>query len=271
MDDVVSTRAVFERAEAAARALVAIAMPDADDDHPNAIEEMQETCTELLTALGVLGQRIDDTAPIPSCSTIVGQNTYWRNAEGDLVALENVRPSDQLQDEVVRKIFGYVLPLSERVSRFRAHTQKDIADFVDLVLQQHGTKRGGTVGNVTLTSFDDMFKVELRIAKLIAFDSDLVAVKTLTDECLAEWSEDGNANIRTIVRAAFHVDKDGRLNQQALLGLLRHDIQDDRWQRAMAALRDAIKIRATREHLYFFRRPAPGADYEPITVNLAKA
>lgn len=39
----------------------------------------------------------------------------------------------------------------------------------------------------------------------------------------------------------------------------------------MAALRDAIKIRATKEHLYFFMRPAPGDEYEAVTVNLAKA
>lgn len=224
MSEYVSTRVVFERVEQAASELILFA---SNGNAPDMVG-ISQAGKYLNDTLRALSERLDDGFPVPTCATVVGPHTYWRNAEGDLVAVENVRPADQLQDEVVRKLFGYVIPLSERISRFRAHTRKDIGDFVDLVLQQHGTKRGGRIGNVTLTSFDDMFKVALRIAKLTHFDSDLLAVKALTDECLAEWSEDGNANLRTIVRGAFHVDKDGKLNQHALLGLPKHDIADDR-------------------------------------------
>lgn len=233
--------------------------------------ELEEARLRMGESIDALADRISYQVAVPGCESVVGDHTYWRNAEGDLVALENVRPKDQLQDQVVRRIFGFVLPLSDQIARFREHTQADINGFVDLILQEYGTKRGGTVGNVSLTSFDDMYRVELRIAKLTQFDSDLLAAKQLSDECLAEWSEDSNANLRTIVRAAFQVDKLGRVNQQALLALLRHDIDDERWRRAMAALRDAIKVRVTKEHLYFFRRPAPGQEFVAVTVNLAKA
>lgn len=235
------------------------------------LEFINSIADQLSSELDILAERLNYQVAVPPPAEVVGPNTYWRNAEGHLIPVESVRPKDKLQDEVVRKIFSFVLPLSEQISRFRQHTQRDIGDFVDLILQQYDTKRGGKLGNVSLTSFDDKYRVELRIARLIQFDSDLLAAKQLSDQCLAEWSEESNAHLRTIVRSAFNVDKDGKVNQQALLALLRHEIDDPRWQAAMQALRDAIKVRVTKEHLYFFMRPAPGEEFVAVTVNLAKA
>lgn len=208
---------------------------------------------------------------LPTCEVLVAGNRYWRNAEGALVPIESVRPADQLEDETVRKIIGYAAPLSDQIKRFWQHTHADISGFIDLVLQNYQTTRGGKKGNITLTSFDDMLKVELRVAKLIEFTSDLVAAKTLTDECLAGWSEDSGSEIRTIVRSAFNVDKDGKVNQQALLSLLRHDFDDPRWKLAMDAIRNAIRVRATKEYFRFWQRPAPGQDWKAITIDLAQA
>jgi hypothetical protein len=208
---------------------------------------------------------------IGDCRVEVGGHVYWRNPEGALVPAEAVRPADQLEDETVRKIIGFAKPLSAEISRFWRHTREDIAGFVDLVLQQYAASRGGKKGNITLTSFDDMFKVELQVSRLIEFGADLQAAKVLTDECLAGWSEGSGAEIRTIVRTAFNVDKDGRVNQQALLGLLRHDFSDERWQRAMEAIRNAIKVKATKEYLRFWERPDPGAAWVAIPIDLARA
>jgi hypothetical protein len=223
------------------------------------------------TAVKVLKAFALQASAMPSCEMLVGGNRYWRNAEGALVPVESIRPADMLEDETVRKIIGFAVPLSDQISRFWQHTSADISGFVDLVLQNYGATRGGKKGNITLSSFDDMLKVELRVAKLIEFKSDLQAAKILTDECLASWSEDSGAEIRTIVRSAFNVDKDGKVNQQALLGLLRHDFDDPRWKRAMDAIRDAIRVRTSKEYFRFFQRPAPAAEWKSITIDLAQA
>lgn len=223
------------------------------------------------SAFSVLAQFDQASTALPGCEFVVGANRYWKNAEGALVPVESIRPADLLEDEVVRKIIGFAAPLSNQIARFWQHTHADISGFIDLVLQQYKTSRGGKKGNITLSSFDDMFKVELRVAKLIEFKSDLIAAKALTDECLANWSEASGAEIRTIVRSAFNVDKDGKVNQQALLSLLRHDFDDPRWKLAMDAIRDAIRVRATKEYLRFWQRPAPGRDFEAITIDLAQA
>lgn len=228
----------------------------------------------LRAAAHVLVQSGQVLAPfrvIPPEAVVLDSKTYWRNAEGSLVPFEAIRPADQLEDEVVRKIIGYAEPLSEQISRFWQHTRTDIASFVDLMLQQYQAQRGGKKGNITLTSFNGLMKVELRVARLIEFGTDLQAAKALTDECLAGWSADSGAEIRTIVMAAWRVDEDGRVNQQALLSLLRHDFEDERWKLAMDAIRNAIRVRATKEYFRFFRRAEAGAAWEPITIALASA
>lgn len=209
--------------------------------------------------------------PEQPSTVVVAGNTYWRNAEGALVPVEAIRPADLLEDETVRKIIGFAKPLSAEITRFWQHTRKDIGDFVDLMLQHYKTTRGGKKGNITLVSFDGMLKVELRVTKQIEFGADLQAAKVLTDECLAGWSQGSGAEIRTIVHTAFNVDKDGKVNQQALLGLLRHDFNDERWKSAMEAIRNAIRVRATKEYLRFFERSSVDGDWQSITIDLAQA
>lgn len=142
---------------------------------------------DVLQAIDATTDLRNVSRPVPPDAVELHGKTYWRNAEQALVPVEAVRPADQLEDEVVRKIIGYADPLSEQISRFWKHTREDVAAFVDLVLQQYATTRGGKKGNITLTSFNGMLKVELRVARLIEFGADLQAAKQLTDECLAGW------------------------------------------------------------------------------------
>ncbi|MFN3513429.1 MAG: DUF3164 family protein [Phenylobacterium sp.] len=206
----------------------------------------------------------------PGTFEIEGQ-TYMRNHKGALVPVESIRPADKLMDETVRKILGYAKPLADQIARFKRHTLQDVAAFQDILSQEYGTTRGGPKGNVTLTTFDGLMKVQVQVADRVVFGPELQEAKKLVDACLNEWATDANAALRTIVQSAFSVDQEGKVSPSELFTLLRHDIQDERWQTAMRAIRDSIRIEGSKEYVRFYRRARPTDPWEAVSIDVAAA
>ncbi|MBD3838136.1 DUF3164 family protein, partial [Brevundimonas sp.] len=95
--------------------------------------------------------------------------------------------------------------------------------------------------------------------------------KKLVDECLVEWSTDSRPELQAIVQRAFNTDKEGLVNRAELFGLLRLEIADDRWQRAMKAIKESIRVEGTKEYVRFYRRPHARAAWSPVTIDVASA
>jgi hypothetical protein len=196
---------------------------------------------------------------------------YLRDAKGSLVPLTAVKPVDLLMDETVRAIIGRATIASELVRTFKRETFASIAALQELIAQHHGATLGGKKGNITLTSFDGCMKVQLQVADLVEFGPELQSAKFLIDECLAEWAADSGVELRALVNRVFQVDKEGQINRAELFMLMRVEIADDRWVRAMNAIRESIRVIGSREYVRFYSRPTPEAAWQAITVDLASA
>jgi hypothetical protein len=191
---------------------------------------------------------------------------YMADHKGNLVALANVKAQHKLEDELVNRLYKEAKHLNEELSEFKALAFDEVEDFLALLSQQYETKRGGKKGNVTLTSFDGTKSVELSVNEYLQFGPELEAAKDLIDECLREWSTDANPHLRTIVEAAFKVDKKGEISTTAVLGLRRHDIDDPKWQRAMQAISDAVRPNGSKRYIRIYERD--GQDNGPSMVSL---
>ena len=196
---------------------------------------------------------------------------YMKDAGGRLVPVAVVKPEDQLQDQTVRGLIGHAEELSARIARFRGHTFDDIATALDLMAEKYNAKRGGTKGNVTLTSYDGLLKVTVQVQDQLTFGPELQIAKNLVDQCIGSWAEGANEKIRALVEHAFQVDKEGRINRAALFQLRRLNIDDADWAAAMEALGDAIRVIGSKEYVRFYRRADARARWEPITIDLAAA
>jgi hypothetical protein len=202
----------------------------------------------------------------------VNGNAYMRDGQGHLVPMQLVPVVRQVEDQAVRKIFRYADELSGQIARFKGHTADDLGAFDALLTEKYGGKpRGGKKGNRTYMTYDGLMKVTVQIADNITFGPELHTAKDLIDECIEDWSKDANAPIRMLVENAFNTDKEGKINRQAILKLRTVAIEDDRWQRAMLAIGDSIRIVGTRAYYRFYQRPNLESSWEPITVDLAAA
>jgi len=201
----------------------------------------------------------------------VGGRNYMQDAKGKLVPVELVKAADKLQDETVRTILGYAEELSAQIGRFKQHTFDDLSAFEAVLAQEYGATRGGTKGNKTFMTFDGLMKVTVQVADFIDFGPELQQAKALVDECLNEWSADSRPEIRAIITRAFNTDREGKINRAEIFMLLRLDIDDDRWLRAMQAIRDAMRIVGSKTYVRCHRRPSIEAAWEAVTIHLAKA
>ncbi|MCY1667887.1 DUF3164 family protein [Rhizobium sp. SL86] len=202
---------------------------------------------------------------------VINGRQYIPDAKGSLVPLEMVKPQHKLEDETVRKIMAFALDLNQQIARFRDHTMVDLGTFDALLAQEYGAKIGGAKGNRTYQTFDGLMKVQVQVAELIDFGPELQIAKKLVDECLNEWSADSRPEIQALVSDAFDTDKEGKINRAKIFMLLRHSIEDERWVRAMDAIRDAMRVTGSKEYVRFYTREKPDGQWQAVTIDLAKA
>lgn len=200
----------------------------------------------------------------------VNGKDYMPDAKGKLVPVELIKPADKLEDETVRKIHAYASDLSEQIARFKGHTFEDLGSFEALLEQEYETKKGGKKGNKTFMTFDGLKKVSVQVSDFIDFGPQLHIAKELIDECLNEWASDSRPEIRAIVTRAFNTDKEGQINRAEIFMLMRLDIDDPRWQRAVVAIRDAMRVVGSKTYIRFHERETLDDPWKAVTIDLAK-
>lgn len=190
---------------------------------------------------------------------------------GGLVPLKNVKDHHKLEDQTVRICIAYAMELSAIVARFRVHTLDDVTAFCDELAEKFGGKRGGTKGNITLKTYDDCMKVEIKSQQFFQYGSELQQAKALVDQFIAENSEGANSELLTFLTHAFQVDQEGKVNRSRMVQLKRLEIDNDTWRKAMAALDAAERPASSKLYVRFGMRKTVDDAWTSISVDLAGA
>lgn len=194
-------------------------------------------------------------------------NRYRQDHRGAYIPIEQIREIDLARDELVKEKAAKIEAAQVSLKALRDELIADIAAFIELSAERYGTKVGGDKGNVTLMSFDGLYKIKRQTSESMCFDEGLRAAKALIDQCLEEWSQD-TGPLRAIVEQVFAVNKEGRINTNAILSLRRHQIDDDRWQRAMQAISDSLQIQDSKAYVRLYKRDRNGK-YNAVPLDMA--
>ncbi|MCK9193425.1 MAG: DUF3164 family protein [Nevskia sp.] len=196
-------------------------------------------------------------------------NGYWKDAQGRLVAVELIKPIDKGRDQLVRELIAGARDVSALIEKFKSLAFADIAAFVELSAEEYGAKIGGNKGNVTLITFDGSLKIVRQVQDTLVFDERLQAAKQLIDECVMSWGGGSDPKIMTLVNDAFQVGKEGRINTGRVLGLRRLDIRDSKWQQAMQAISDSVRVASSKPYVRFYERIGDSDQYRAISLDMA--
>lgn len=194
---------------------------------------------------------------------------YMQNAAGHLVPEANVREHDKLRDETARDLAAEAVALNERLSDFKRRALADIADLVAVAAQRYDVQIGGAKGNVSITTYDGQYKVSRTYAERLEFTEEIEAAKQLINDCIMRWSEGANDNIKVLVDRVFRTDKKGQMRTNAVLELLRLDIDDADWLQAMDALKDSMQTSGTAVYVRVYKRLPDSDEYVAVPLDLA--
>lgn len=194
---------------------------------------------------------------------------YLQNASGHLVPEEAVDAFDLARDELVRELCAKAEAAQRMLAEFKETAMDDVDAFVDLSAERYDARLGGERGNLSLTSFDGSLMIKVQVQDRLVFDERIHAAKAIVDECIRRWAEGLNAEIRALVQHAFQTDREGKLNRSRILALTRIDIDDERWQQGMRAIKDAMTVHSTARYIRFYKRDERG-EYARVELDLAR-
>lgn len=195
---------------------------------------------------------------------------FLTNHKGHQVPVKAIRPADIIRHEFVQTAIAKAKQQSKALAEFKAQQFSEFDAFLGLLAQEYAVEMGGKKGNVTLRSFDHQQKVTLQVQESIELGPELLVAKELIDECLNEWSEGANENLKLIIEQTFATDKKGKVSVQKVLGLRRLKITDDtgKWQHAMDIIADAIQVIDSTRFIRFYE--TIGEQEHAISLDIAK-
>ncbi|ECS6408012.1 DUF3164 family protein [Citrobacter portucalensis] len=188
----------------------------------------------------------------------VNKEDYMKDRKGRLVPINQVSDYDLAMDSFVREQVAAAKVKSADLSDFKQRAFDECYAWLDLVAEKYGRTRGGAKGNVTFSSFDGSEQITIRVQETLTFGPELQIAKELFDECVTEWSQGANDNLRAIISDAFQVDKEGQLNTGRILSLRRVKIQDERWNRAMEAISESLQVAMSKTYINFREKDKGG-------------
>ncbi|HFL2847363.1 TPA: DUF3164 family protein [Pseudomonas aeruginosa] len=194
---------------------------------------------------------------------------FVKNAAGHLVPEHQVREHDKLRDQVAGDLAKQAVAISESLAAFKAKALGDIADLIAISAEKYQVKLGGRKGNVSIVTYDGRYKIERAMAERITFTEEILAAKELIDQCIRKWSEGADQHLRILVDRAFRANRQGQIKTGDVLSLLRVEIEDPDWQRAMEALKDSIQVNGTAVYIRVYQRVGNTDRYDPINLNIA--
>lgn len=183
---------------------------------------------------------------------------YLQDARGRLVPVDAVSEQDKRRDSLVKELITEALELEDLIAMKRRSMQARVDEYLDWLKTEKKVRRENWKGNIQLDSYDGTMRVDRRVNEVLAFNETLQMAKTVVDEWLKENLEGVNEALKTVILGAFNVDQKGRVNKSQILKLLRLEIKDPKWKKAMGLVRDAMTVQVSRQSTAFYVRDEKG-------------
>lgn len=194
---------------------------------------------------------------------------YMKDAIGRLTPVELVSDLDKMRDKVVRDLALSALDVNAMLKHFKKLAFSEIAALVELSFERYGAKVGGLKGNVTLMTYDGQYKIVRQVQETLRFDERLQAAKALINELVLEWSADSRPEIKVLVNDAFSVNREGYVQTDRVLSLLRLEIKDEKWLRAMDAISESLQVVGSRSYVRVYQRVGMTDKYQAIALDIS--
>ena len=106
------------------------------------------------------------------------------NSRGDSIPTYIVKPYEKQKNRLVNSIHKEAVTLNAKLAAFREKTRDRMLTFCKKCYADAQVKMRGDKGNLTLSSYDNLRKVQISVQNTIAFDERLSIARDLINEYL---------------------------------------------------------------------------------------
>lgn len=188
------------------------------------------------------------------------------DCDGNLLLVSNIKEADLIEHDLVLSIACIWEPLSGKIERFKRNNFEDVTTFVDILFEKYQAKRGGTEGNMTFTTVDRKWKLQIAIQNTIDFGPEIAVAKELMLQAAKEMAGE-NSDLETIVTVTYTA-RNGKLRVAEILRLCGHKVNNPTWNEATKIARDAIEVISKKKQIRLYRRSEAG-QYEAVPLDIA--
>ena len=188
------------------------------------------------------------------------------DCDGNLIWVKNIEEAKLVEHDLVLSIACIWELLSGKLERFKRNNFQDVTTFVDLLFEKYKTKRGGTEGNMTFTTFDRKWKLQISIQNTIDFGPEIAVAKELMLQAAKEMAGE-NSDLETIVTVTYTA-KNGKLRVAEILRLCGHKVNNPTWNEATKIAKDAIEVTSKKKQIRLYKRGENG-EYAAVPLDIA--
>lgn len=192
----------------------------------------------------------------------------WTDREGRFVPLEDVSGYEQLREQYLAPLVHQHLALYLAVADLKAQMLDGIEALIALCWEEHGVKLGGKKHNVTLYTYDGLFKVERSYQNRSRYDERIGAAEALIQEMLEDMKGALPDDARKLITAAFERNAQGEIRRAEMIRLRGLKLEDARYKHAMDIIADAEQIIDRACYITVSIRDAAGK-YIPLPLDFA--
>ena len=124
-------------------------------------------------------------------------------------------------------------------------------------------------GNRTYVSFDGCTRVQIAVSDRIVLGPQLQMAKTILDAIINERGEGVDAFLVNLVKQAFKVDQEGKVDMHSIFALRRMQVDDPRWTDFCRAIDDSVQVLGSKRYLRIHKRANAEAKWEMIPLDMA--
>jgi hypothetical protein len=192
----------------------------------------------------------------------------WTDRDGRYVPVEDVAAYEQLREQYLAPLVHKHLELYLAIASLKAQFLEGIDTLIQLCWEEYGVKFGGKKHNVTLYTFDGLFKVERSYQNRSRYDERIGAAEALIQEMLEDLKGVVPDDARKLISAAFERNAQGEIRRAEMIRLRGLKLEDERYKKAMDIIAEAEQIIDRACYITVSIRDASGK-YVPLPLDFA--
>jgi len=175
---------------------------------------------------------------------------FNKDTKRELASLVALRESD-----FVEKLFKKGLVLEGNLNDFKDKSFNEITKFDNFLIKKNKVKL--SKGNRTFINLDETKRIKFLTRDIIKFDSQLQQAKTRFNQFI-EKDKNISPVVTDIIKQAFSLDKEGKINTTALIRLAKFKTKKTEeykeFQECQVLILESIKPAGTKNYLLFQTR-----------------